>query len=136
MRAASPNNRKRACGYRARAKSAPSTTIAGAPSPLMASRAMDTVELTCRLPRGARWLRSGSADLDDLAPVVMPARRADMMRPELAAVRAFGRSHRLQGVMRAAHVAARFRLFLLGYRHRLVSRSDGARRRPTAVSPV
>src|SRR5256885_15861183 len=100
-------------GKRSRAIEAPRTTIPGAPSPPMASRAT-----VMRWDKGfeASGKRSSWSGLgrDDFAAVVVSAGAANMVRPlALAAIRALDHRCRLQRMVRAAHIATRFRGFLL-----------------------
>src|SRR4051812_9502473 len=85
----------------------------------MASRAMTRRPLTTEDPSAAA-ARSGRSrrHRHDLASIVMAAGRANVVRTlHLAAIRALVVARRREGMMRAAHVAARFRGFLLGDSH-------------------
>src|SRR5205085_3724778 len=105
-------------GCRCSAISAPLTTMRGAWSPPIASRAIVTPSLTLvpLIPAlSSTRLRSC---LDDLPPVIVAAGLAQVVRTlQLAAVRAFGIGDRLQRMMRSPHIAPRWRSFLLGNGH-------------------
>ena len=116
-RASSPTTRKRAAGWRSAASARPSTTIPGASSPPIASIAKVNGSVTSRsrlhgageLPRPSAR-PSGANDafqafgLDHLAPVVVPAMAANVVRAlQLAAVRAIGMGLSRQRIVGAAH---------------------------------
>src|SRR5437763_1428743 len=105
-------------GCRCSAISAPLTTMRGAWSPPIASRAIVTPSLTL-VPLTLVCLSAGLGScLGDLPPVIVAAGFAQVMRTlQLAAVRALGKGGRLQRMMRAPHVAPRWRSFLFGNGH-------------------
>src|SRR3954447_11203852 len=84
----------------------------------MASRAIVTPSLTL-LPPAPVWFSAGRRScFGDLAPVIIAAGSAQVMRAlQLAAIRAFGIGRRLQRMMRSAHIASRWRSFLFGNGH-------------------
>src|SRR6185437_8734033 len=113
---------------------APFRTMSGARSPPMASRAMMTRSLTRAEPTrdGLRRLRCRR---HHFATVVVAAGGAHVVRPlDLAAVRALDVPHGFQRVMRAPHVATRFRRFLLRDCHGTNSQSAPAGRKPQLSS--
>ena len=122
-----PNRRKCTLGKRFSAICAPRTTISGAWSPPMASSAMTIPSATAV---GTPRLQSSGVlrrNRHHFAAVVMSARRAHVMGAlHLAAVRAFNIGRGFEGVMRAAHVAARFRGLFLRNGHGGNSRLWGA----------
>src|SRR5271168_1577420 len=105
-------------GCRCSAISAPLTTIRGPRSPPIASRAIVTPSLTL-VPLTSVFLSAGfRTSLGDLPPVIITAGFAQMMRTlQLATVRALGIGGRLQSMVRATHVAPRWRSFLFGNGH-------------------
>src|SRR6202008_2348314 len=102
-------------GWRRNAISAPRSTIAGARKPPIASRASVMSWFTAAPPlAGAAQLTGFGPLCRHFAAVVIAAGGAQMMRPlQLAAVGAFGIGRGFKGMMRAPHVAARGRGFLL-----------------------
>src|SRR5262249_36332426 len=104
---------------RSSAMSAPLSTIWGARSPPIASRAIVIVALMGRALRAGdrrsrilRFLRCY------FASVVVTARLTDVVRPlQFAAIRTFGVTWSAQRMVRAPHIAARGRDFLLRNGH-------------------
>src|SRR6266481_4638563 len=113
---------------------APFSTMSGARSPPMASRAMMTRSLTRAEPArdGLRRLRCRR---HHFAPVVVAAGGAHMVRPlDLAAIRARDVAHGFERVMRPTHVATGLRCFLLRDCHGTYSQIAPAGRRPQLSS--
>src|SRR5579883_3507079 len=97
---------------------APLMTTAGALSPPIASSAMVNGSVTPTAPPRRAGFRSRGLRLHHLAPAILAAGRANMMRPgELAAIRALDIRRLAECMVRAAHVAARFGDLFLGYGH-------------------
>src|SRR3984957_17680111 len=102
--------------------SAPLTTMSGACSPPMASSAMTTRLLKAGLSPLPRASRRLGRCRNHLAPVVMADGGAKVMRPpQLAAIRAFDVSGRLQRVVRTPHVTARLGGLFLRDGHGMIS---------------
>src|SRR5688572_18145461 len=90
----------------------PSTTMSGARSPPMASRAMVSRRAKPDPPRPARSARG--LGWRHLAAIVIAACAADMMGTlDLAAIRALDRRRALQRFVRPTHVATRLTHLLL-----------------------
>src|SRR6516164_3031128 len=100
---------------------APLTTTSGAWSPPMPSSARTTFSVLIAAPglgRCGLLLGRRAVGQDRHVLAVVAAMRAYRMRPlQLAAILALDISHRRQGVMGPAHVAARLRNLLLGNCH-------------------
>ena len=109
-----PNSRKRIAGTRFKAISAPSSTMPGALFPPIASTAIVICWVTLRgldRRRSSGRLQCRSCDLP---AIVISTRMAKMVRTlEFAAIRTFRIRRRFQRIVRTAHIAARWRGFLL-----------------------
>src|SRR5271169_331010 len=105
-------------GCRCRAISAPLTTMRGAWSPPIASRAIVTPLLTL-VPLTPVLLSVGLRSyLGDLPPVIVAAGFAQVVRTlQLAAIRALRIGGRFQRMVRSPHIAPRWRSFLFGNGH-------------------
>src|SRR5690242_3163915 len=88
-----------------RARATPASITSSPSSPPMASTAIRELSGTRAGLRCFRWSRS-ALDRDDLAAVIMAARRAQIVRAlQLAAVRAFLERLDLQRIMGPTHAA-------------------------------
>src|SRR5205823_3134821 len=105
-------------GCRRSAISAPLTTMRGAWSPPIASRAIVTPSLTWVPLTPVLLSASLRSCLRDLPPVIVAAGLTQVVRAlQLAAIRALRIGGRLKRMMRSPHIAPRWRSFLFGNGH-------------------
>src|SRR5215469_14816010 len=127
-RLSTPKNRNWICGKRSRAMAAPLTTASGALSPPIASSATTRGSLTRWAPYPLQSGRLGG-DRQDLALAIMTTGLADMVRAlHFPTIRAFDVAGCRQMMVRAPHIAAGFRRFLLRHSHDDVPLGPRARR--------